>query len=134
VPAIDDRFRTIADRRCRGIGGASLGAISALQMGLAHPERFGLVLAFSPVLADPAIAGYLAAAWTTARLDLLVDFDDDPIGRADRAWLAAIVSTAPDPARHTALVQTPGGRHAIASWAQRVVPALQHLLAAPCSG
>ena len=138
VPAIDDRFRTIADRRCRGIGGASSGAISALQMGLAHPERFGLVLAFSPVLTDAAIAGYLAAAWPTTRhagrLDLLVDFDDDPIGRADRAWLAAIVSTAPDRARHAALVQTPGGRHAIASWAQRVVPALQHLLAAPCSG
>jgi enterochelin esterase-like enzyme len=136
VPAIDRRFRTLADRRCRGIGGASLGAISALQIGLAHPERFGLALAFSPVLADPAIAGYLAAAWPAARSvgpsRLLIDFDDDPIGRAGRAWFATIVGSGPASARETALVQTPGGRHAIASWAMRVVPALQHLLA-PCA-
>ncbi len=138
VPTIDRRFRTAADRRCRGIAGASLGAISALQIGLAHPERFGLALALSPVLNDQTIARYLAAAWATAdhlsRSGLLIDFDDDPVGSADRAWFAAMVGTAPDRARHAALVQTPGGRHAIASWAARVVPALQHLLAAPCSG
>ena len=40
VPAIDRRFRTMPERGCRGIGGASLGAISALQIGLAHPDRF----------------------------------------------------------------------------------------------
>jgi enterochelin esterase-like enzyme len=137
VGAIDRRFRTAADRRCRGIGGASLGGVSALQIGLAHADRFGLVLSFSPVLADPAIANYLAAAWRAADhagpSDLLIDFDDDAIGSTDRAWFAALVRIAAASARQTALVQTPGGRHAIASWAERVVPALQQLLHAPCS-
>jgi enterochelin esterase-like enzyme len=137
VAAIDRRFRTAADRRCRGIGGASLGGVSALQIGLAHADRFGLVLAFSPVLADPAIANYLAAAWRVADharpSGLLIDFDDDAIGSADRAWFAALVRTARASARQTALAQSAGGRHAIASWAERVVPALQQLLRAPCS-
>jgi enterochelin esterase-like enzyme len=137
APAIDRRFRTIAERRCRGIGGASLGAISALQIGLAHPERFGLVLAFSPVLRDPAIAGYLAAAWRVAApagpSGWLIDFDDDPVGSADLAWFAAVVRTAAGSGPQAALVQTPGSRHAIASWAERVIAALQQLLGAPCS-
>jgi enterochelin esterase-like enzyme len=137
VAAIDRRFRTVADRRCRGVGGASLGGVSALQIGLAHADRFGLVLAFSPVLADPAIASFLAAAWRVADhacpSGWLIDFDDDAIGSADRAWFAALVRTARASARQTALVQSPGGRHAIASWADRVVPALQQLLRVPCS-
>jgi enterochelin esterase-like enzyme len=138
VPAIDRRFRTIANRRCRGIGGASLGGISALQIGLAHRDRFGLVLALSPVLGDRALAAYLAAAWASAdRAGLshfLIDFDDDARGGADRAWFASVVRTATAGGRQTALVQTPAGRHAIASWAERVVPALQQLPVAPCSG
>ena len=59
VAAAEARFGIATERRCRAIAGASLGAVSALQIGLAHPERFGLVLALSPVLGDPA----LAAAW-----------------------------------------------------------------------
>jgi enterochelin esterase-like enzyme len=136
VPAIDRRFRTAAERRCRGIGGASLGGISALQIGLAHRDRFGLVLALSPVLGDRALAVYLAAAWPVAdraRLsDFLIDFDDDARGSADRAWFASVLRTATAGGRQAALVQTPAGRHAIASWAERVVPALQQLLGAPC--
>ena len=137
APAVDARFRTAARRPCRGIGGASLGAISALEIGLAHPESFGLVLALSPVLRDPALAAWLAAAWPLAApagsSTFLIDFDDDPVGSADRPWFAALVAASSPPGRQTALLQTQGGRHAIASWAGRVVPALSRLLAAPCS-
>jgi Putative esterase len=137
VPAIDARFRTMARRRCRGIGGASLGAISALQIGLAHPGSFGLVLAFSPVLGDPALAAWLAAAWPRADpagpSTFLIDFDDDPVGSADLARFTSVVAATSPARRQTALLQSPGGRHNIASWAQRAVPALRRLLAAPCS-
>ena len=136
VGAVDRRFRTIPNRRCRGIGGASLGGISALQIGLAHPDRFGLVLALSPVLGDRALAVYLAAAWPVADRahlsDFLIDFDDDAKGSADRAWFASVVRTATAGGGQAALIQTPAGRHAIASWAERAVPALQQLLGAPC--
>ena len=40
----------------------ALGGVSALQIGLSHPDSLGLVLAFSPVLGDPAITSYLAAS------------------------------------------------------------------------
>jgi hypothetical protein len=32
------------------------------------------------------------------------------------------------------VVQTPGGRHTIASWAERVIPALQTLFEGRCRG
>jgi enterochelin esterase-like enzyme len=136
VAAIDRRFRTNAERRCRGIGGASLGGISALQIGLAHPESFAMVLAFSPPLADPALAGALAAAWPVAdwigRPTFLIDFDDDPIGSADLTWFRSVAGMATNSGRQVALVQTPGGHHAIASWAARVIPALRQLFGAQC--
>ena len=137
IPAVDRRFRTAALRRCRGIGGASLGGVSALQIGLAHSRRFGLVLALSPVLGDPALAGHLAAAWrladTAGAATFLIDFDDDPIGRADLAWFRSLAGTATIGERRTILVQSPGGRHTIASWAERVVPALTRLLDPHCA-
>lgn len=135
VPAVDGRFRTIPERRCRGIGGASLGGISALQIGLARPDRFGLVLALSPVLGDPALARYLAAAWPVMQRPdaptVLIDVDDDAAGLTDLLWLQAVTGGRPP----TILVQTPRGRHAIGSWAQRVIPALERLLGRPaCHG
>jgi enterochelin esterase-like enzyme len=137
VPAVDDRLRTIARRRCRGIGGASLGGVSALQIGLGHADRFGLVLSFSPVVRDRAIADHLAAAWSardhSRPSTVVVDFDDDPIGAADLIWFASMVGADEDGARRLSLVQTPGGRHAIDSWARRVVPALGRLLGATCA-
>jgi enterochelin esterase-like enzyme len=138
VPAVDARFRTAAaHRRCRGIGGASLGGASALQIGLAHGRRFGLVLAFSPVLGDPALADHLAAAWPLADpaspATFLIDFDDDPIGSADLAWFRSLAGSAAIGGRHTILLQSPGGRHTIASWAERAIPALARLLDPRCA-
>jgi enterochelin esterase-like enzyme len=132
VAATDRIYRTRANRRCRGIGGASLGAVSALQIGLAHAQRFGMVLAFSPVLRDAAIAAFVAARWQaadSAATTFLIDLDDDPVGHADREWFEAMVGHAPG----VTLVQTPGGRHAIASWAERVIPALTKLFSERCS-
>lgn len=50
VAAIDARFRTLADRRFRAIGGLSMGADGALQLGLTFPSVFGIVGAHSPYL------------------------------------------------------------------------------------
>ena len=135
VPAVDGRYRTAADRRCRGIGGSSLGGVSALQIGLTHADDFAMVLALSPVVGDRAIATYLAAAWPAIhRIEptaFLVDFDDDAIGRADHDWFAAMAGTAVHAGQAT-LLRTPGGRHNIASWRERAVPALERLFAEHC--
>lgn len=134
VPVIDRRFRTVADRRCRGIGGASLGGVSALQIGLAHGNTFGMALVLSPVVGDPAIADWLTTAWDfhpVRDTRFLVDFDDDRVGRRDRDWFAAMVGAA-GTGRQVDLTQTPGGRHWIDSWAERVVPALERLVGESC--
>jgi predicted alpha/beta superfamily hydrolase len=132
VPVVDRAYRTIASARCRGIGGASLGGVSALHIALAYPEAFGMAFALSPLLRDPALAGFLAGLWRSAAgagPRVLIDVDDDPVGHADRQWLS-VVGTGP----RTIVVQTPGGRHAIASWAERVIPALQALFEGRCAG
>jgi predicted alpha/beta superfamily hydrolase len=134
VEVVDSAYRTVADRRCRVVGGASLGAVSALQIGLAYGDRFGMVLALSPVLRDPAIAAFVAAHWRAgdrAGPKILIDFDDDPIGRADRAWFESMDGATRYRHRAT-LAQTPGGQHNIASWAERVLPALERLLDRRC--
>ena len=60
VKAIDARYRTIASGAARGIGGLSAGGYGALNIGLHHPGRFGLLESWSGyVRADriPAIFG-----------------------------------------------------------------------------
>ena len=44
LPLIDGRYRTIANRTHRGVGGSSLGSIAALSLLLDQPDTFGLGL------------------------------------------------------------------------------------------
>ncbi|NYF88157.1 alpha/beta hydrolase-fold protein [Tunturiibacter empetritectus] len=44
LPLIDGRYRTIADRTHRGVGGSSLGSVAALSLLLDQPDTFGLGL------------------------------------------------------------------------------------------
>lgn len=48
VPHIDWRFRTIASREGRAVGGLSMGATAALQLGLRRPDLFSVIGAHSP--------------------------------------------------------------------------------------
>ena len=50
VGEIDDRYRTLADREHRAIGGNSMGAHGALQLALNYPDVFGVAGAHSPTL------------------------------------------------------------------------------------
>ena len=43
LPAIDQRYRTIADRAHRAIGGLSAGAYGAFNIAVRHPELFSIV-------------------------------------------------------------------------------------------
>ncbi|HWI52954.1 MAG TPA: alpha/beta hydrolase-fold protein [Symbiobacteriaceae bacterium] len=40
IPAVDREFRTIADRRYRGIDGFSLGGFTSISLAMRHPELF----------------------------------------------------------------------------------------------
>ena len=47
ITEIDSKFRTIADRNHRAIGGLSMGGYGALKFGLKYPEKFILAGSFS---------------------------------------------------------------------------------------
>jgi putative tributyrin esterase len=58
IPEIDRKFRTVADRKYRAVGGLSMGGYGAIKFGLKYPELFSLVGSFSGALG--------AAGWTDA--------------------------------------------------------------------
>jgi len=47
LPTIESSFRVYKDAEHRAIGGLSMGAMQSVQIGLAHPELFRYVLAYS---------------------------------------------------------------------------------------
>ena len=47
VPFVERRYRVYADAEHRAIGGLSMGAFQSVEIGLAHPELFRYVLAYS---------------------------------------------------------------------------------------
>jgi len=50
VTEIDSRYRTIATREGRAIGGLSIGGFGAMLLGLHHPDRYSAIGAFSAPL------------------------------------------------------------------------------------
>ena len=50
VPAIDRKYRTVAERRARGISGSSMGGYGALHLAMDHPDVFGSASAHSAAL------------------------------------------------------------------------------------
>ena len=53
ISDVDARFRTIKDRRARGVAGLSMGGYGALKYGLKHPDLFAFAGSMSGAL-DPA--------------------------------------------------------------------------------
>jgi putative tributyrin esterase len=53
IPDVDARYRTIKDRRARGVAGLSMGGYGALKYGLKHPDYFAFAGSLSGAL-DPA--------------------------------------------------------------------------------
>jgi enterochelin esterase family protein len=47
IPTVEKNYRVYADADHRAIGGLSMGAMQSISIGLAHPELFHYVLAYS---------------------------------------------------------------------------------------
>lgn len=76
LPALEGRFRAIADREARFLAGHSSGAWAALALMLHHPERFGAVWASSP---DPVdFRDFMGVDLYAEGANLLVDADGRP--------------------------------------------------------
>lgn len=97
VGYIDAHYRTIPDRRSRGLAGHSMGGYGAARIGMRHPDVFGSLYIMSPCclsargagLANPQRDSALAAVRSpeeSARLPFLL-----------RAELASAAAWSPDP-------------------------------------
>ncbi len=51
-PHIEKTYSIIDDRKCRSIGGLSMGGYGAIRFGLCYPEYFGSIFALSPAVFD----------------------------------------------------------------------------------
>jgi len=57
VAYIDAHYRTIADRRSRGLVGHSMGGYGASRIGMKHPDVFGALYIMSPCCLSPMAGG-----------------------------------------------------------------------------
>lgn len=141
-PFVDANYRTLAGPGNTAVIGSSLGGLAALDLGLAHPERFGLVGCVSPAVwwADTAIVRRVRAG---AKAPLRVWLDvgtEESTGAATgrKVWLEharllrdALVSRGWREGADLHYEEAEGARHDEASWAARIERILSFLLAPP---
>jgi S-formylglutathione hydrolase FrmB len=75
IPDVDARYRTIKDRRARGVAGLSMGGYGALKYGLKHPDYFAFAGSMSGAL-DPANRNeeHPGFAWDILRASITAAF------------------------------------------------------------
>ena len=97
VAYVDEHYRTIADRRSRGLAGHSMGGYGATRIGMKHPDVFGALYIMSPCClsargtgpANPQIDSALQAVKTPEQSASLPFFA--------RAQLASAAAWSPNP-------------------------------------
>ncbi len=121
IPAIDARFRTLADAEHRAIGGISRGGVWALEIAFTHPDLFDAVGGHSPALAvnratddyDPMV---LAKAAPIDQLRIFLDAGDRDWTRTETQALSKILADRYIP--HTFTIGK--GDHDYPYWATQV--------------
>jgi enterochelin esterase-like enzyme len=97
VSYVDAHYRTIPDRRSRGLVGHSMGGYGATRIGMKHPDVFGSLYIMSPCCLSPRPPGS-ANAENEKTLEAVKTAEDSaklPFGL--RAQLASAAAWSPDP-------------------------------------
>ena len=131
-PFIDARYRTDAARERTGLGGASLGGLVTMFLGLRHADVFGRLAVMSPSVwwDKRAILRYVAKASPkpTTRIWLDMGTAESKHGIADaRRLRAALVKAGWREDVDLAYSESQGATHSEAAWAHRVGDVLQFL-------
>jgi enterochelin esterase-like enzyme len=121
IPAIDKRFRTLADPGHRAIGGISRGGVWALEIAFKHPDMFDAVGGHSPALAvnratndyDPMV---LAKSEPIDQLRIFLDAGDRDWTRTETQALSKLLAERYIP--HTFTIGK--GDHDYPYWATQV--------------
>ena len=121
MPAIDSRFRTLADPEHRAIGGISRGGVWALEIAFMHPELFAAAGGHSPALSvNRATAEYdpmvLAKSAPIDQLRIFLDAGDRDWTRTGTQGLSKILTERYIP--HTYTIGK--GDHDYPYWATQV--------------
>ena len=97
VSYIDARYRTIADRRSRGLVGHSMGGYGATRIGMKHADVFGALYIMSPCCLSPRDPKQMDPA-LMAKLGAVQSLDEAAkLAWGERALLATAAAWSPDP-------------------------------------
>jgi len=97
VAYIDAHYRTIPDRRSRGLVGHSMGGYGAARIGMKHPDVFGSLYIMSPCCLSARGAGPANPAADSALAAVRTPEDEAKLGFFVRAQLASAAAWSPDP-------------------------------------
>ncbi|MBB5346261.1 enterochelin esterase-like enzyme [Edaphobacter lichenicola] len=144
LPLLDGRYRTIANRTHRGVGGSSLGSIAALSLLLDQPDTFGLGLLESTSLQvgnGRVLQDTSTMVQGPARISIGVGTTEVPPSDAaahgfpdfDTAFVAMSRTLAENMKKslmnhpEVKLTVEPGGQHQDKYWGERFGPAVTFL-------
>ncbi|MEN2789168.1 alpha/beta fold hydrolase [Sphingomonas oligophenolica] len=97
VAYIDAHYRSIADRKSRGLVGHSMGGYGASRIGMKHADVFGALYIMSPCCLSPREPGQFDAK-AGAELEGVKSLDEaTKLSWGQRAQLATAAAWSPDP-------------------------------------
>ena len=97
VAYIDAHYRTIPDRRSRGLVGHSMGGYGAVRIGMKHADVFGALYIMSPCCLSARGAGPANPAAESTLAAVRTPEDEAKLGFFLRATLATAAAWSPDP-------------------------------------
>lgn len=99
VAYIDTKYRTIADRRSRGLAGHSMGGYGTTRIGFKHSDVFGALYMMSPCCLSPRNAATIDPAAMAALDKVKTPADSAGLPFMLRATLASAAAWSPNPKR-----------------------------------
>ncbi|MGK6323392.1 alpha/beta hydrolase [Sphingomonas sp. DT-51] len=107
VAYVDSHYRTVADRKSRGLAGHSMGGYGTARIGMKHPDVFGALYMMSPCCLSARTPGGDAAADEKVVSALRSPADSATLNWGQRAQLAAAAAWSPNPAKPPLFLDLP---------------------------
>jgi enterochelin esterase-like enzyme len=107
VGYVDAHYRTVRDRRSRGLAGHSMGGYGTARIGLRHPDVFGALYMMSPCCLSPRGLGVPDASTEAAIGAVSSPAEAARLPWAVRAQLATAAAWSPDPGKPPLFLDLP---------------------------